>query len=84
MENRAYQGTRIQTHHCEIYQRNLIFQMTPIQVNQIKRNAIRRKNVKNKINRTRQTHRRAILIRPTTVITDANDVRGRAIGSKIR
>ena len=46
--------------------------MTQIQVNQIKRNAIRRKSVENKINRTRKTHRRAILIRPTTVITDAN------------
>ena len=35
-EKRTYQGTRIQTHHCQTHcQRNIISQMTPIQVNQI-------------------------------------------------
>ena len=49
--------------------------MIAIPVNQIKRNVIRRKSVGNTINRTLQAHRRAILILPTTVITDANDVK---------
>ena len=45
--------------------------MTPISVNQIKRNAIRRKSVGKTREMTRKTHRRAIMIRFMTVITDA-------------
>ena len=82
-QNRKHtcQGTRIQTHHFQIHrQRNIICQMTPIQVNQIKINAIRSKSVKKTRKRTHQAHRREILIRPTTMITDRNYVRGRATG----
>ena len=47
--------------------------MIAIPVNQIKINAIRRKGVGKTRNRTRQSHPQAILIRPTTVIIDANN-----------
>ena len=54
--------------------------MTPIQVNQIKRNTIRRKGVGKTRNMTCQTHHRAtILIRPTIVIIAANNATRRAI-----
>ena len=64
--------------------KNLISRMTPITVNQIKRNAIRRKSVGNTIYRTRQFHRREILIFPTTVTTYASNVKRRAIRKRIR
>ena len=32
---------------------------------------------------THQTHHQAIIIRPTTVTTDAHEIRGRAIGKQI-
>ena len=78
--------SRIQTHHFQIhFQRNIIHQMTPIQVNQIKRYAIRRKIIEKTRNRTCQSHHLVkIMIRPTTVITDTNDVRVRAIVKRIR
>ena len=47
--------------------------MIEIPVNQVKRNAIRRKSVRNTRNRTRQTHSQAIMICPTEVNTDARD-----------
>ena len=86
MEKRTYQGTRIHTHHFQTHhQRNLIRRMIAISVNQIKSNAIIRKSNGKTRNMNHQTHHRvAILIRPMIVITDANDVRGRAIGKIIR
>ena len=78
-------GAPFQTHHCQTHRRrNLIRRMTPIQLNQIKRNAKRRKIVEKTRNRTRQAHCRAILIRPMTVITDTRDVRRRATGKRIQ
>ena len=59
--------TRIHTHHCQTYL-------------QRKRNTIRRKSVVNTKKMIRQTHHRAtIMIHPKTVITDANDVKEKAI-----
>ena len=50
-----------------------------------KRNAIRRKNVRKTRKMILQTHHLSkIMIRPTIVITDANYVRGRAIGKRIQ
>ena len=81
-ENRTYQRTRIQTHHCQNHHRtNLIRWMIPILDNQIKINSTIRKSVRNTRNRMSQTHRQAILIRPTTVTTDASNVKRRAIGN---
>ena len=58
--------------------------MTPIQVNQRERNAIIIKSVEKTRRMTCQTHHRAtILIHPTIVITDANNVRGRAIEKSV-
>ena len=71
-----YQGTRIQTHHRQTrHQKNLIRQMIAIIVNQLKINAIRRRCVRNTRNRTRQNRRRAIMIRPAIVTTDASNVK---------
>ena len=50
----------------------------------IKIKAIRRKSARNTRNRTRQTHRQAIIICPTAVTTDASDVKIRVIGKIIR
>ena len=64
--------TQTQTHHCQNH-------------HQRKRNAIRRKSVRNTGKITCQTHHQAtIMIRPTTVITDANDVREIVIEKRIR
>ena len=52
--------------------------MIPIPVNKSKRKVIRRKIVRNTINMKRQTHCRAILIRPTAVTIDASNVKRRA------
>ena len=83
MEKRTYQGTWIQTHHRQTQNRtNLICRMIAIPVNQIKRNVIRRKSVGNTINRTLQAHRRAILIRLITVITDASNIKIRVVEKK--
>ena len=80
MEKHTYQGTRIQTLNCQTHhQTNLIYLRIAIPVNQLKRNTIRRKSVGNTRNITRQTHRTAILIRPTTVIIDPSKVKRRAI-----
>ena len=82
---KIYQGTQIQTRHCQIHQRNLIFWMTPIKVNQRKRNAIRRKNVRKTRKMTFQTYNLVmILIRLTIVITDTKCVRGRKTRKSIR
>ena len=79
------QGTWIQTHHCQTrHRRNLIRRMTPIQVNQRKRNAIRMESVVKTRRLTLQTHHRAILICPLTAITGANNGRGKAIRKRIR
>ena len=49
-----------------------------------KNKSIRRKSVVNTRNRTPQTRRQAILILPTTVTTEASDVKRRAIGKRVR
>ena len=70
--------------HCQTYHRtNLICRRIEITVNRLKRKLIRRKSVVNTRNKTRQTHRQAILIRPTTMTTDASDVKRRAIRNHI-
>ena len=78
-EKRMYQGTRIQTHHWHTHHRKNL-----IPVNQIKRNAIKRKSVVNTRNRKLQNHRWEILIRLMTVITYARDIKRRAIGKRTR
>ena len=55
--------------------KDLILRRIAITVNQLKRKVTRKKSVINTGNRTRQTHCREILIRLTTVTTDANDVK---------
>ena len=84
MENRTKQGTLIQTHHCQTHhQRNINCQMTSIQINQGKRNALRRKSTKKTWKMTHRTRCRSkILIRLTILITDANDARRGAIREK--
>ena len=83
MEKHTQQGIQIHTHHCQTYnQGNLIRHMIAIPVNQRKQ-----RNKKKRLRKTRkitcQTHHRAtILIRPTIVITDTNDARGREIRKK--
>ena len=52
---------------------NLIRLMTANKENPKARNAIKRKIVRKTRNKTRQNHRQAILIRPTTVTIDAKD-----------
>ena len=64
--------------------KNLIRRMIAIAVNQLKRNTIKRIFFRNTGNRTRQTHRQVILIRPTPVTTDANNVKRRAVEKSIR
>ena len=72
MKKRTSQMNRTQNYHSQTRHRR-------------KRNAIRRKNVVNTGNMTRQTHHRvAIMIRPMTVIIDASDVKRRAIGKRIQ
>ena len=67
-----YQMTLNQNHHCYT-------------IHQRKRNAIIRKSVVNIGKMTRQTHHRAtILICPTTLITDASDVIGKAIRKRFQ
>ena len=61
-----------------------IRRMIAIPVNKLKRNVIRRKIVGNTRNRTRKTHRRAILIRVTTVTKYTSGVKRRATGKRIR
>ena len=59
---------------------NVIFQIVAVLINQSKRNTIRRKGFRKTRKMNCQTHHRAaVLIRPTIVITDANDIIGRAI-----
>ena len=83
-EKRMYHRTQSQTYHFQTHHRtNLIRQMIPVTANQTKINAIQRKSVGNTGNRSRQTHRRAILIRPATVTTDASDVKRRVTGKRI-
>ena len=85
MEKQTYQRNRIQTHHCQThYWTNLICRMIAIPVNKFKINAIGRKSVINTRKGTRQTHCQEILIHPTTVNTDASDIKRRAIGKSIR
>ena len=76
MEKCTYQGNRIQTHHCQTHhQKNLIRWITPTPVNQLKSKLVRRKIVGNTRNSTRQTRRRAILIRLTIVTTEASNIK---------
>ena len=87
-EKCTYQRTHCQTHHCQTRQQaNLIHQMIEITANPKARNALKRKIVRNTINRTCQTHHRAIMISPTTVTIDARDARDakirRTIGKRI-
>ena len=68
----TYQMTRIHTYHRHT-------------CNQRKINVIRKKSVRNTGKMTCQTHHQAsIPIRLTTVITDASNVRRKAIGKRIR
>ena len=58
--------------------------MKPIQVNQRKTNSIRRKSIGKKINMNFQSHHQeTIIICPTIVITDANNLRGIAISKNL-
>ena len=80
VEKRTYQGTQIQTYHRHIdHWINLILRGIEIPVNILKRRSIRRKSVRKTGNTTRHTHRQEILIRPTTVTTDASEVKRRSI-----
>ena len=72
MEKCTYQINRTQTHHCNTRHRRKI-------------NTIRRNSVVNTGKIICQNHCQAtILIRPMILITDASDVRGRAIRKSIR
>ena len=63
--------------------KNLIRRNISIPVNRSKIKAIRIKIVGNTRKMTHQTHRQDIMIRPKTMITDAKDVKIRAIGKWI-
>ena len=75
-----YQRTQSQTYHFKTHhQENMICQIIAIVVNPKERNAIQRKSAGNRRNRTRQTHRQAILIRLKTVTIDTRDAKRRSI-----
>ena len=79
----TYQRTRIQTHHRQTHHRvNLICRLIAITESQIVRNLIKRKSVRKTRNRTRQTHRRVILIHLTTVTIYASDIQNKKIHRK--
>ena len=77
-----YQRIRSQTDHRQTHhQANLIRLMTANTENQKEDNAIKIKSIGSTQNRTRQTHCRATLIRPTKFIIKARDtVKIRAAG----
>ena len=80
-EKRMYQRTRIQTHHRQTHHwANLIGRLIEIVENLKERNAIQTKSAKNRRNRT---HRRAILIRLTTVTIYARDAKRRSTLKKL-
>ena len=82
-EKSMYQRIWSQTYHCQTHhQEKLIPTMTENTANLKSRDAIKRKSTRNTQNRTRQTHRRATLIRPTKVIIKSRySIRRRAIGN---
>ena len=63
---------------------NLIRMVIEITVNLKEINAMKIKSAENTRTKTRQTHRQAIMIRPTTVTIDARDaIRRRSTGKRI-
>ena len=86
IEKYTYQGTRNQIHNCQTHhRRNIICQMIAVLVNQRRINAIRRKIIGKEGKMICQPHHWAtILIRPTIVIIDTNDLREIPIRKRIR
>ena len=66
--------TRSQTHHRHTHhQKNLICPITSIIENPISKDVMKRKNIRNKQNRTHQTRCQAIMIRKTKGTIDTID-----------
>ena len=74
-EKKTYQGTRIQTHHCQTHHKKSNLSNGSNSSNSIEKKRNKNKKRKKTRNKTRQTHCRAILICLTTVNTDTCDVK---------